>query len=609
MTPGTASAAGFNEFVVFGDSTLDTGYFAYTTSGSVPFDQQMQTALGQGLSGGWAGDGVMNTTLLAERFRLALTPSSNGGTNYANGGATTVVNPLSMVPDNVCTLSQIDIYLASVNGVANPNALYLIKTGDNDVTFVQYSTTPEWRAANPNYLSDGAESLAVKVAALQAAGARTIVVRNSYDSALFAGPGGDIPAINAEVYQRSRTLGVWEWAYLQAHGVRFIPADNDSLFRFVAHNPTLFGFTEHSVRSYHAQYFFPHTPAAFDAPGAAYQQSYLFIDGVHLTTAGQTIEADYTYSLLVAPSQISLLAESAVQNGWAHAATIQGQLDPEARRCRPCGRNVWTSAGAYSLTVNNAPGFPSESGTPFGGTVGVDYQTPDGFIFGVALTSGSQSPGFSTGGHFSQVDEAPSLYFGYVGKRLWGNAIVSYDLLQYEVNRSVPLGIFTDENHAHTTGQSLAFALRGGVDLGWGRLTTGPVAGVVLQEAHIGGFTETGTSGITALSFASQTRESLVTQLGWRAGLEFGDLRPFAEMNWNHECAGRDRTVTASLTTVGAPSYSMDAVPVASDWATTSVGAYYVFNKRMQLRGAASAMYLNPQMVTVGGEFSLNVGF
>ena len=72
-----------------------------------------------------------------------------------------MVNHESMVPNNICTLSQIENYLASVNGVANPNALYLIKTGDNDVTFVQYSDKCTWRAANPNYLSDGAEDLAV----------------------------------------------------------------------------------------------------------------------------------------------------------------------------------------------------------------------------------------------------------------------------------------------------------------------------------------------------------------------------------------------------------------------------------------------------------------
>lgn len=613
-TPGAARAAGYNQFVVLGDSTLDTGYFAYTTSGNLTFDQDMLTARGQGLTGGWAGNGVMNTTILANKFNLSLVPSSTGGTNYANGGATTVVNPASMVPDNVCTLLQIQNYLASVHGVANPNALYLIKTGDNDVTYVQYSTTPAWQAANPFYLSEGAENLAVQVAALQAAGARTIVVRNSYDSALFAGPGGDILPENAQVYERSRTLGNWEWSYLQAHGVNFIPADNDSLFRFIAHNPALFGFTEYSVRNYHAPFFHipppPVVHACFDTLSPAEQQGYLFIDGVHLTTAGQTIEADYTYSLLTAPGQMSLLAESVVQGGWARAATIQGQLDPGSRHCEPCGRNVWASAGANSLNVKNAPGLPTDSGTPFGGAVGVDYQTSEGIIVGAAFASGGQRPGFSTGGHFEEVDEAASLYVAYVDGPLWGSAVATYDAFQDQITRPVPLGVFTDLNTSNTTGQSLAFALRGGANLlTSGLITTGPVAGLLLQQVHVNAFTETGATGITALSFGAQTRESFVTQLGWRACLDMGSLRPFAEASWNHECAGKDWTVTTSLTSVGAPSYIMDGVPAVGDWATTSLGAFYELNSRVMLRGAASAMYINPQMTTIGGDVGINISF
>jgi outer membrane lipase/esterase len=127
-TPGAAGAAGFNQFVVFGDSTLDTGYFAYHLSGNPAFDTALSNAMTLGATGGYAGNGVMNTTMLAEKFGLSAAPlgAPGGGTNYANGGATTVVNPASMVPNNVCTILQIQNYLASVNGVANPKALYLI---------------------------------------------------------------------------------------------------------------------------------------------------------------------------------------------------------------------------------------------------------------------------------------------------------------------------------------------------------------------------------------------------------------------------------------------------------------------------------------------------
>ena len=303
---------------------------------------------------------------------------------------------------------------------------------------------------------------------------------------------------------------------MAAHGVNFVPADNNSLFRFIAHNPTLFGFTEDTVRNYNAPYFLPHVNACFCILTPEQQQQYLFIDGVHLTTAGQTIEADYTYSLLAAPSQMSLLAESAVQGGWARAATIQGQLDPCGQHCGPRGINAWTAAGTYALKVGNAPGLPSDSGSPFGGSAGVDYRTPDGLVVGMAFSSASQSQAFSTGGHFDEVDEAPSLYAGYVDGPLWGNAVATYDAFQDHVARPVPLGIFTDYNNATTDGQSFALALRGGGNLSVGPITTGPVAGLIAQHVKVDGFTEAGTAGITALSFDKQHRDSCVTQLGWR---------------------------------------------------------------------------------------------
>jgi outer membrane lipase/esterase len=187
--------------------------------------------------------------------------------------------------------------------------------------------------------------------------------------------------------------------------------------------------------------------------------------------------------------------------------------------------------------------------------------------------------------------------------------VVSYEFFQNNIARQVTLGTFTDQNHADTTGQSPALALRGGYDFKLGSITTGPVAGMVLQQVYVNGFTETGTSGVTALSFGSQTRGSLISQLGWRVLADAGNWQPFAEAKWNHEWADKNRMVSASLTSVAAPSYSIAAAPVASDWATASLGAVYKINPQMLLRGAFSAVVLNPQVISYGGELGLNIGF
>ena len=126
---------------------------------------------------------------------------------------------------------------------------------------------------------------------------------------------------------------------------------------------------------------------------------------------------------------------------------------------------------------------------------------------------------------------------------------------------------------------------------------------------RINGFTETGTSGVSALSFGSQTRGSAVSQLGWRGSVDLGDWQPFAELAWNHEWANKNRTIVASLTSIAAPSWSAAGVPIASDWAAASLGASYKLSSQVIIRGTASAFFANPQASGYGGELSLNVAF
>ena len=65
---GPADAAGFNQYVGFGDSTLDSGYFRYNTTGSATQDAQVAAAVANGASGAFTGPGIVNSILLAGRF-------------------------------------------------------------------------------------------------------------------------------------------------------------------------------------------------------------------------------------------------------------------------------------------------------------------------------------------------------------------------------------------------------------------------------------------------------------------------------------------------------------------------------------------------------------
>nr|WP_243438990.1 autotransporter domain-containing protein [Fundidesulfovibrio soli] len=617
-----AGAAGFNQYVGFGDSTLDSGYFRYHTTGSASMDQSVAVAVANGATGGWAGPGLMNSLILAGKFGVFGGAIGGGGSNYANGGAFT--QPLRAsdrdpylsgvgAPSNVSTIHQIQNFLAS--GPVNPNALYVVKTGDNDTTFVRLmqALNPNWLAENPGFLHAISTNLAVSVATLQAAGARTIMVPNSYNYAENVGLGGNLlPGVSTELYLRSYGYMLDHWATLTAAGVRYIPADIDSLTRLIVRHPALFGFTPASVLPSNtlAPTLAPLMVSWADVTPAQ-TQSTLFIgqNGVHYTQAGQQIEADYEHSLLTAPVQMSLLAEGPVQGGLARAATIQGQIDLAGRQRGPSGVNVWLSSGAGALNIKNTPGFSDQSGTPFTGTAGADYQTSFGLVLGAAFTAGTQTQNFSQNGYYDQNDQTFSLYTAYKAGPVWGSVVGSYGLIQDKINRPVTLGIFTDQNSANTTGDSLALAVRAGGDICLGPVTTGPVAGLVAQQVRIKSFTESGTSGVTALAYGEQVRDSLVGQLGWRVLADVGNWQPFAEVKWNHEFADRNRMVKASLTTIVAPSYKLDAAPVAADWGSAFAGASYKINDQWTLRGTASTVFGNSQVTTYGGELAVSVSF
>ena len=90
-------------------------------------------------------------------------------------------------------VTQIYNYLGAVHNAANPNALYMISYGGNDLIWLQNQAPPALSCRSP-ISSSLAAALTGSVAALQAAGARTIVVLDVYAYAKLVGPGGTLTA-------------------------------------------------------------------------------------------------------------------------------------------------------------------------------------------------------------------------------------------------------------------------------------------------------------------------------------------------------------------------------------------------------------------------------
>jgi len=298
-----------------------------------------------------------------------------------------------------------------------------------------------------------------------------------------------------------------------------------------------------------------------------------------------------------------------MQSGLSRTATVQRQVELSGQNRGIPRINGWITGGYGYLKTESASYFPSVSGNPFQGMVGADYLNDSGFVLGGALTAGIQSQDFSTGGGFDQDEQTMSLYSAFNHKQYWGNIVASYGLLQNAVTRSVKLGIFTDRNTGDADGHSFSLAIRGGSDFKFDLFTIGPVLGAVFQEVHVDGYTEYGTTGVTALSFDSQTRNSQVSQLGLRGSIELGNWQPFAEATWNHEWNDEDRIVTSTLTSVSAPSYTTLVAPVNSDWGNATIGASYEISSGIMIWGAISEIFGNPEETNYSCEIGLRISF
>jgi outer membrane lipase/esterase len=634
---GPAAGQSFNQFVGFGDSSIDSGSYRSLTSprGGANFDALWLGAVAAGAGKPTSSPGLMSSEALAAAFNLSAIPSDQGGSNYATSGSKNItVNNMATggFGAAVPTVTQIANYLAANGGRANSNALYLISSGGNDIAFATGNSGTGPFPHDPQaYLVSAAQGLAGAVANLQAAGARFIVVPNqpfSFD--------GTRARQDRLLY--SQTL----WSSLAASGVNFIPADYNAMRLAIASNPALFGFqftdTNHpactqpaGVNSAWALLCSsnPAAPSHLVAPNA--DQTRLFADDQHLSTAGQKIFADYEYSLIIAPSEISFLAEIPVKTRAAMVDSIFNQIAISERQRRTGTFNVWVTGDVASLAVNSgAQGFPNDPGIPAAITGGVDYSVANGLLVGAAVSYGHTSQSFDLGGNFKQSEIAGSLYGAYNVGPYWGRVIGSYGDLSFDVNRVVPIGITVQSNTGKTSGRNTSLAAEFGYDfvmpIGAAaggatspvkaaepvspRLTHGPVVGVVLQHIVVDSFTETDAfssiGGFTALSFANQTRNSAVSELGYQASIDWGRWRPFVKVVWNHEFASTDRLVTATLTSTVAPPFTMPAVVLGKDWGAATIGTTAMFAPGVTGYATFTGQLGQQNVITYGGQVGLN---
>ncbi len=139
LSASAASADPYSAVYVFGDSLSDRGNFAEGVGNAFPNPPSYHYSF---------TNGPTAISLVANNFGLAADPSlwlngfadTNGlfapdyvpGTSYAVGGATAQLSSTNGI-DGINLPDQLDAYLGHVSGTADPDALYTIFIGGNDI--------------------------------------------------------------------------------------------------------------------------------------------------------------------------------------------------------------------------------------------------------------------------------------------------------------------------------------------------------------------------------------------------------------------------------------------------------------------------------------------
>ena len=616
----------FDQMVVFGDSLSDNGNLSLASQ--LPQIVRFTTNPGQ--------TGIES---VADYLGVPMTPALAGGTDFAFGGAG-LLNNSPGTPSSVPLLpAQLGMYLQATGNKADPNALYAVWGGANDVFYaatsgaaaataqqlIQQNIAAQVQSAIANnvipnnpaaiaaftaqitpivtqqvvaqvtagagvsslmdqaqiqaYLQQAATTELGMIGQLRQAGARYVMVFNLPNigftpSALAQGAtaAGQLTGLSI-TYNSALNAG------LADAGVNIIPVNTFAMLTELISDPGRYGFTNATAPACTGSSFgcLPAgTPGATSTYQPGTQNTYVFADGVHPTTATHAMVAQYVESIITAPGEMSLLGEAPLQINQSLNRSVLDQANASLANAPGNGLRLWANYDYARQRLDAQVNSPKSSNDVNTLSVGADIHPSDALTAGLAFTAGQQKDAFAgNAGGFKLQD---LLATGYV---MWGwqdayvGAIGSFGHLGYSnVHRNIPIGPAVRYEDGDTSGSHVSFALSGGWWVDFGNWRTGPYADITWQHVQVNGYSENGNDA-TAMTFGKQDRHSLVGTLGWQvsANLQAGSalLHPYARVAWNHDSDADPRDVMAGLVSMPG-TFALPGFTPDRNWGSAGVG-------------------------------------
>jgi outer membrane lipase/esterase len=552
--PAFAAGDPYSQTVFIGDSLTDSGHFR-------PALIQAVGPNGALIGRFTTNPGLVWSEWLADYYGTNATSDNQGGTNYAVGGARTGTNTSGALGTIPSLATQTANYLAANGGRADPNALYTVWGGANDLFAVAAGAPAQSTITNAVTAQIGV------IGALRNAGAEYILVPTVPDLGVTPQFRAGGAAQQAAGTQLASTYNAALYGGIASAGLRVIPLDTFNLLREITANPNPYGISNVTGTACNPQITASSLTCSptNTVPGGA--DTYAFADGVHPSSKSHRILADYALSVLEGPRFIALLPNSASTVGRARADQVANHVgersDGEGMRWWGNVRGDFQRYGHGDLYDGAGPAL----------TGGVDW-TRGNLVFGAFLGYGQQKQDFGLrNGEFEQKDTSIGGFIGWYGQHAWVNGQLSYTKLDYDIDRNANLGAVTRVHHGSADGKNVTAALNAGWEFGE-TLRHGPVIGILSQRIDVDGFAESEPTLSTSLAYPDQSFDSLIGSVGWQVNYAYSEgFRPYARLTFDREFEDAPKNAYARLQTVpGLGYYAVKGREFDQDYGTLLLG-------------------------------------
>ena len=592
-------ASPYSTMVVFGDSLADAGQRA-DADGPAGATERFTNRTGptykpgSGESYGLNATQILNGKLGLGSMTGSTSPVNQAlglpdGDNWAVGGYRTdqILDSITGVKGSIVDSRSRDGYLVERGFRADPNALYYLTGGGNDFLQGRVTSTDSAQAS--------AGRLVDSVEALQQAGGKYIMVWLLPDvgrtPGVISSPtlGPLAPFISAFGRDFNNELV----RQLSTVDAEIIPLNVPLMLSEVLASPGSFGLaTDQDLIG-----------TCFDSDGCTENPVYgvngtnpdptklLFNDGVHPTIAGQDLIADYAYSLLSAPWEISLLPEMAHGNLRSHQDQLRAQWQADWEAWQAVGQwRAFVNGGGQRLDYDIYES--SADGNGYNLNVGGSYRLNEAWRLGLAAGFYEQSLEAGDADSDYELNSYIGTAFAqYQENRWWAELAASAGHLDYaNLERKFELGTAKRTEEGDTDGSLWAFTGRVGYDIAQpgSQWHLSPFISADYARVELDGYAEDGQRS-TALTYDDQERTSKRLGVGLQGIIDLNaQTRLFAEVAQEREYEDDVSEVSISQNALPGIEYTLEGYVPTDKTTRASLGVSHKLAEGLSLRGSYS---------------------